>query len=488
MNNGIPELPDIRAEIADKRREDIMRMGPSQGISLPGERLYPLIPFLKDSPVICEVKRRSPSNSDIDKSLGPVKLAEKYAASGIKNVSVLTEQNYFGGSLKDMIEIKKALPGLSLLRKDFLLTEEDIRVSFLAGADAFLLIASLLEEDRMEQMYRIGRSLGMEALVELHDSEDVKKAGSLKPAVVGINSRNLKTFSIHPLQPLKIRALIDWPCRIVYESGIKSDYDIDFASGTGFQGVLVGESAVRDSSFASKLIRGFKADAKRDSRFAFWEKLCKRSIPDKPLVKICGITRHEDLEEVVKTGADAAGFILAESPRRVSTDFIRSCRHFDILKVGVVVLQRGMKVPGEIVNLLEDGSLDALQFHGEEHPSEYLRWPGYKAVRLKNMDDVKAVKTLPGPAVLIDAFSLQSRGGTGRRIDPNLVPAVKEQQELWLAGGINPGNIIEIIQSFSPDLIDVSSGVEESPGEKDHEKLRILFERISEAQEMLADG
>ncbi len=104
------------------------------------------------------------------------------------------------------------------------------------------------------------------------------------------------------------------------------------------------------------------------------------------------------------------------------------------------------------------------------------------------MDDVKAVKTLPGPAVLIDAFSLQSRGGTGRRIDPNLVPAVKEQQELWLAGGINPGNIIEIIQSFSPDLIDVSSGVEESPGEKDHEKLRILFERISEAQEMLADG
>lgn len=205
-------------------------------------------------------------------------------------------------------------------------------------------------------------------------------------------------------------------------------------------------------------------------------------------MKICGITRHEDLEELVKLRTNAAGFILAESPRKVSTDFIRSCREFDILKIGVVVLERGTELPLEIAELLEDGFLDAIQFHGDELASEYIRWPGYKAVRLRNLNDVEGIRTLPGPAVLIDAFNTQNRGGTGKQIDSELVMAVKNQQELWIAGGINPDNIYEVIQSFNPDLIDVSSGVEKAPGEKDHEKLHNLFKRLKEAEEISTYG
>ncbi|MDA3937858.1 MAG: bifunctional indole-3-glycerol phosphate synthase/phosphoribosylanthranilate isomerase [Spirochaetia bacterium] len=488
MENKIFSTGDIRAEIAERRREDLLKFGSSQELTLPEDRMYPLVPFLKDSPVICEVKRQSPSVADIDRSLDPLKLVGNYAASGIKNVSVLTEQNYFGGALEDLMEIKAAYPGISLLRKDFLLNEEDIRVSYLAGADAFLLIASLLEKDQMEKMYQLGLLLGMEALVELHDSEYVDKARSFEPATVGINSRNLKTFGIHPVVPLKIRALIDWPCRIVYESGVKTDYDINFVWGTGFQAVLVGESAVRDSSFPEKLLKRFRAGPVADNRFTFWTKLYQKSIPGKALVKICGITRHEDLREIVRLGANAAGFILAASPRKVSTDFIRSCRDFDILKIGVVVLEKGMELPEEIAGLIKEGFLDAIQFHGDEEPSEYLRWPGYKAVRLRDMEDVKELKSVPGPTVLIDAFSIQSRGGSGKRIDPKLVLSVKNQQELWLAGGINPANIKEIIRTFSPDLIDVSSGVEESPGIKDHNKLQSLFKGLIEAQEHSSNG
>jgi len=133
---------DIRAEIAAERARDVEKYGAAQGLSLPSARVLPLVPFLQDPAVICEVKRRSPSVKNINMDLDPVQQAISYAERGIKSISVLTEQNYFSGSLEDLVSIKTALPEISVLRKDFLLTEEDVEVSYRAGADAFLLIAS----------------------------------------------------------------------------------------------------------------------------------------------------------------------------------------------------------------------------------------------------------------------------------------------------------------------------------------------------------
>jgi indole-3-glycerol phosphate synthase/phosphoribosylanthranilate isomerase len=378
--------------------------------------------------------------------------------------------------------VKKAFPEVSVLRKDFLLSVEDVKVSCRAGADAFLLIASLLSKELLDDMYNAGCSLGMTPLVELHSLEDVNKASELKPDLIGINSRDLKIFKIKPLQPLKVRALIDWDCRIIYESGIKTPYDADFVNGTGFDGMLVGESVVRDSAFAEKLAGVFSEEADKGC-FLFWKKLYARYSEHRPLVKICGITKRDDLLLVKHLGADMAGFILAESPRRVQPSFIESCRDIDILKVGVVVLADGEDLPYDIAALLESGALDAVQFHGDESPDVYLKYPGYKAVRIKNSRDVDSAAALPGPAVLIDAFSRDVRGGTGKRIDSDLIKKVADHRCLYLAGGINPDNVYEIIRSFNPEMIDSSSGVESEPGVKDHGKLKRLFKAIKKAKE-----
>jgi len=471
---------DIRAEIAEKRREDIIKYGAAQGLNLPEVRRLPLMSFPQEPPVICEIKRFSPSVKNIDRGLDPVIQAGKYVEAGIKNISILTEQNYFGGSLQDLTAVKSAYPEASVLRKDFLLSVEDVEISCRGGADAFLLIAALLEKKLLEDMYNAGCSLGMTPLVEIHSSEDVEKARDLQPDLIGINSRDLRIFRIKPLQPLKVRAMIDWDCRIIYESGIKTPYDADFVRGTGFDGMLVGESVVREPASAVRLAGVFSGSAD-DGRFSFWRKLFERSKQYRPFVKICGITRREDLLEVKRLGADIAGFILAESPRKVSPGFIESCRDIDILKVGVVVLEEKEELPPEVAALLESGALDAVQFHGDERPDLYLKSPGYKAVRIRGRSDVEAAAALPGPAVLIDAFSAASRGGTGKRIDSELVRKMSEHRSLWIAGGINPDNVHDIICTFNPELIDAASGVEAGPGIKEHEKLCRLFEEINRA-------
>ncbi|MDC7227703.1 MAG: bifunctional indole-3-glycerol phosphate synthase/phosphoribosylanthranilate isomerase [Spirochaetales bacterium] len=484
------DMMDIRAEIARRRAADIQTVGAGQGLNIPEKRMLPLVPFLQSPGVICEVKRCSPSVKNINNLLDPVLLARKYVESGICSISVLTEQNYFSGSLADLINIKTAMPEVAILRKDFLLDPEDVEISFRAGADAFLLIASLLDADMLKRMYDRGIELGMTPVVELHSREDIAKAAAFKPALIGINSRDLRIFRIKPLQPLKIRALIEWDCRIIYESGIKTGYDIDFVKGTGFDAVLVGEAAVRNPEFALALSASFAEKPEADSAgesaelFGFWEKLYGRyrlHSPDasRPLVKICGITNHDDLGRVIDLGADVAGFILAESPRQVSPSFIESCRNFDILKVGVVVLQEGEALPDEIAALLESGALDAIQFHGNELPAEYLKWPGYKAARVKDEEAVIQAAALPGPAVLVDAFSSAAYGGTGKRIEDELVRKVSSQQTLWLAGGITPDNVRGLIDDYSPELIDISSGVESRPGIKDQNKLAKLFGGIN---------
>ena len=197
------------------------------------------------------------------------------------------------------------------------------------------------------------------------------------------------------------------------------------------------------------------------------------------MVKICGITNHNDLRKIISLGADIAGFILAQSPRKVDPAFIESCRGFDILKVGVVVLSEGKLLPDEIAELVKSGALDAVQFHGSELPEQYLKLPGYKAARIKSKTDAEAACGLPGPAVLIDAYSSSADGGTGKRIAAELVKIVSDQQTLWLAGGINPDNVRDIIRDFNPELIDISSAVEQAPGKKDHAKLAALFEVIN---------
>ena len=467
---------NLRSTIVAKRQQRIRSEGNEFGHSVPVERRVPIVPFPAPPGIICEVKRRSPSRGDIDEEVDVAKHIGRYVEGGAGSVSVLTEEDYFHGELPDLIAAKEANPGVSFLRKDFLLSRADVDVSYRAGADAILLIASILDPDELADLEAYASSLGMTAMVEIHDTDDLQKARRFTPRCVGCNARNLATFAVDLLEPLVLRRAIDWQCTTVFESGIWNREDAAVAASSGFDAILVGESVVRDPGIVPDLIDGFSSKASR-----FWGEVANRRSSDEkgrnPLIKICGLTRLEDVRLAVSLGADLLGFIFAdESPRLTTAAFVSSIGAAEALKVAVVVSDGGV-IPGEVSRLLESGAVDAVQLHGDEEPDECfdLAFPYYKACRVSAPGDLELVRRYRSPRVLLDAYSKRARGGTGQRIGDEIVAAAAESGPLWLAGGITEKNVSEIVRRFAPELIDAATGVEKAPGIKDHKKLEALF-------------
>ena len=153
-----------------------------------------------------------------------------------------------------------------------------------------------------------------------------------------------------------------------------------------------------------------------------------------------------------------------------------------VLKVAVVV--SGNDGPGrEVLELLEKGYIDAVQFHGDESPAALrdFSYPAFKALSLKDKEDADEIRRFPGPRVLVDAWSRDGRGGTGKRLDGATVEAAAEIRPLWLAGGLSPDNIRSVIEEFRPELVDASSHLEAEKGRKDHGKLKDFFREIEHA-------
>lgn len=178
-------------------------------------------------------------------------------------------------------------------------------------------------------------------------------------------------------------------------------------------------------------------------------------------------------------GADILGFIFADSPRRASPELLKKIQDLEVLKTGVVVLNKD-RISLNIKELLNDGLLNVIQFHGNERPWDChkMAFPYFKAVRVKGRNDIERIGSYRCPRVLTDTYIRGISGGTGKRIPNDLVSGIKERYPLWLAGGIGPDNVREIIRRFRPELIDVSSKLESSRGTKDHTKIKKLFEEI----------
>lgn len=508
----------ILDRIVESRRRELHERGYAQGILLPEVRDVPVVPFGQPEQgtsgaggfVICEVKRRSPSRGEIDSGLDAVSQAARYASFGVRSVSVLTEERHFGGSLADLTAVKRSLPHLSVLRKDFLLDLEDIEVSYRAGADAVLLIASVLSAQRLRELYERSRELGLSALVELHSEEDVEKVRPIAPPFVGFNSRDLSNFTADPVHPVRIASAVTWNPVKVYESGIDSRETARFASAAGFDGILVGEAAVRRPDLVPELASGL-ADGLSDRRVGapgepstagmparsgaypegasnfFWTRLYAGKRPGRPLVKICGLTTVEDALLSDELGADILGFVLAPSPRRTTSGLIRSVGRTHALKVAVAADPEpgpGGQA-GELRRLLEAGEIDAVQFHGRETPDECAKiaFPYYKAVGVATLAEVEHAAGYRSPRVLFDMRTGSGAGGTGRRIPDGLVGLIASRYRLWLAGGIGPDSVGGIIGRFAPELVDASSRLESIPGRKDPEALARFFREIDEAAE-----
>ena len=466
----------IRDRIVAGRRERVAREGPALGAAVPAVREAPAAPFAAEPLVICEIKKRSPSRGAIDADLDVVAQAGRYAAAGIRHVSVLTEPDHFGGSLDDLIRIKRSFPELAVLRKDFLLDERDVEVSHRAGADAVLLIAGMIDRQRLASMLHAAEKLGMAALVEVHDPADVDEVRDLRPSLIGINARDLTTFSTDLAHPLRLRPVIDWPARLVFESGIFFAEQAAPPRAAGFAGVLVGEGVVRRPELAGELLAGFRGAAPPD----FWGRLYAR-LPlqrfdaeepgRRPLVKVCGVTSRDDALRAVDAGADLIGFILAASPRRADAGDDRPARRHRRAEGG---LDGGRRVRRR-AELQRDGHLDAVQLHGTEAPRA-VRGPGAAVLQGRSASaaaaDLDRIDAYRCPRVLVDAPA------SGRRVDADLIDDAARRRPLWLAGGLNPDNVAAVIDRHAPELIDVLRGLESSPGRKDPAKLRAFFAAV----------
>jgi indole-3-glycerol phosphate synthase/phosphoribosylanthranilate isomerase len=475
-------MNNFMEEIVARRKRRVKRLGYGMGAAIPKRRSVPLIPFGQSPFLICEVKKASPSRGVIAPDEDTMVRAERYRDMGIKTLSVLTEEEYFLGSLSDLMRIKTSYPELCVLRKDFIMDEEDISVSFRAGADAVLLIASMHDEAQLHRLHRIAHRYGMAVLLEVHDEEDLRKAERIRPRFTGFNSRNLRTFDVDLAQPVRLASSVTWDTISVFESGIRSEEEALFALSSGFSGLLVGEAAMRNIAIIPKITEMFHRSASD-----FWRRLYRRGIGRKPLVKICGITTQEDAQFAAEMGADILGFVFASSPRKARASLVKKLKGLDVLKVGVVVNKRGdLELAFEVQEVLTDGYLDAVQFHGEERPADCFKiaYPYYKALRLKDPKDIDSIARYRCPHVLIDTFVHGVRGGTGERIAEELVSKVKARFPLWIAGGIGPDNVRRIVKTYKPELIDSSSMLEESPGIKSRSKIKRLFEEIRSADDL----
>lgn len=202
--------------------------------------------------VIAEVKKASPSAGVIRPDFDPVEVARRYERHGAACVSVLTDAPYFQGSLGDLTAVRAAV-GLPLLRKDFVIDRYQLLEARLAGADAVLLIAEALPGDELATLHRQAVELGLDVLVELHDAEQLPRVLDCGAKLVGINNRDLRTFSTRLEHTLDLLPRIPAGVAVVSESGIRTRDDLVRLSAAGVRAVLVGESLMRSPDIGAAL-------------------------------------------------------------------------------------------------------------------------------------------------------------------------------------------------------------------------------------------
>jgi indole-3-glycerol phosphate synthase len=367
---------------------------------------------------IAEVKRRSPSAGDLRPEADPTELAAGFAAAGAAAVSILVDER-FGGSVADL-RAARAATDAPLLAKGFFSTRAQLEELRSAGADAVLLLLRDLDDRKILELMRAARGLGLDTLVEAHDKEELRRAVRVDADVIGVNARDLSTFEIDRRAQLELVSHAPRDRVVVAESGIVSRAQGAAAELAGADAILVGSTLMRAADPAAKLAE----------------------LLSRPLVKVCGLTREEDVAVAAEAGADMAGFILVEeSPRRAAT----------VLPVPDTMLSVSVHV-GEY----ENQGTDLVQLYDEL--SGAVR--GRDAVLLRDGEVVARALDLPW-----------DEG------DPeHLARAAEEEGRVMLAGRLGPDNVRAAIDAVCPWAVDAASRLEREPGIKDHDKVRAFVE------------
>jgi indole-3-glycerol phosphate synthase/phosphoribosylanthranilate isomerase len=362
---------------------------------------------------IAEVKRRSPSAGDLRPHADPAALAAGFQRAGAAAVSILVDDR-FGGSVDDL-RAARAGATLPLLAKGFFSTREQLQEMRDAGADAVLLLLRDLDDQITLDLMQTARELGVDALVEAHDAEELRRSVELEAEVIGVNARDLSSFRVDRHAQLELVAQAPRERVVVAESGIASRAQGAAAELAGADAVLVGSSLMRAPEPAEKLA----------------------ALISRPLVKVCGLTREEDVAVAVDARADLAGFILAdESPRRSD----------EVLPVPETMLSVAVHV-GEY----DERGADLVQLYERENGHR-----ARDAVLLRDGERVARVLDLPWETEDPDHFD-RAQAAEGR---------------VMLAGRLGPDNVRAAIEAVQPWAVDAASRLEVAPGIKDHDKVR----------------
>lgn len=252
---------DVLEKIIATKRQEIETARKAVPVEILTERLSAaprvrdFAAALKTGPgmrVIAEVKKASPSAGLIRADFDPVAIARAYAVNGAACISVLTDEQYFSGSLEYLVAVRNAVP-LPVLRKDFLLDRYQVLEARAAGADCILLIAECLDDCTLRDLYFYAGELGMESLIEIYDPENLDRVLKLGPALLGINNRNLRTFVTDLAHSITLRSRVPDDCILISESGIHTRTDVERLEHAGIRAMLVGETLMRAADIGAKL-------------------------------------------------------------------------------------------------------------------------------------------------------------------------------------------------------------------------------------------
>lgn len=238
----------IEGVLEEQSRRELSKSEISERIAAIGEPRNALKSLRSNAlSVIAEVKRSSPSKGSLATIENPAELAWTYEQGGASVVSVLTETRRFGGSLEDFIAVREKV-SLPVLRKDFIVNEYLVRESRAFGADLMLLIVAALPGKLLPDLYSLGKELGMQILVEVHDQKELERALEINPEIIGVNARNLKTLEIDLGNFTTLIPQIPAHIYRVAESGIATVADVEAAMSAGARAVLVGETLVKSGA------------------------------------------------------------------------------------------------------------------------------------------------------------------------------------------------------------------------------------------------
>ena len=515
-------LAQIRVEAEKIRAEELAAAGmepdgtdtAAAGAGKPAAHRKSFIEALKKPGMsyICEVKKASPSKGLIAEDFPYLEIAKEYEAAGASAISCLTEPFYFKGSDRYLREITDAVD-IPVLRKDFTVSEYMIYEAKILGASAVLLICSLLDDVQLKGYMEVAKNLGMDALVEAHDSDEVFRAIAAGAEIIGVNNRDLRTFKVDMGNSIALRSLAPADTVFVSESGIRTSDDIGRLRDNDVDAVLIGETLMRrqDKKAAleelnggpvSKLARSFEAIPEESAadRQAGISEAC----PERPKIKICGLSRPEDIKYVNAAKPDYAGFVIdyPKSHRSITPDQLREfvkALDDDITPVGVFV-DAGEELAADLYN---SGVIKIMQLHGNED-DEYI-------ARLRTLigtgtgvnadvndgtggdgDEVRIVKAFrvrtpedleKAQASIADMVLLDQGKGEGRSFDWSIVRENRDklQRPFFLAGGLDAGNLAEAVELMHPWAVDMSSSLE-TDKVKDREKIDEIMKIMDELQ------